>query len=70
MDLVVVGAEHLQGEDALELPQREDCLMLRGIVTRASTFDEVEPGRACTRFISVPISRSIWPPNRGVAGGR
>ncbi len=33
MDLVVVGAKHIQGEDALELAQREDRLVLGGVVT-------------------------------------
>src|SRR5450759_4927563 len=29
----------------------------------------IPPGSRRTRRMSVPMSRSIWPPNRGVAGG-
>lgn len=65
-----IDTEHLKGEDALKLAEGQHRPVLGQVVPALGDAGEGRTGQACTRCISVPINRSMWPPNRGVAGGR
>lgn len=70
MNGLVIGSGDIERDVALQFAQRERRMPSAVIVSALIHMSKVVPGRRCKRPICVPMSLSIWPPNRGCPGGR
>ena len=62
MNSLVIALDDLDRKICLELVQSQTGGFFGSCRPRSATLLKVVPGTACTSFIIVPISRSMWPP--------